>query len=61
MPLFMDIHTVDSDAFSVEGVVKAHMEDLARNAIYESGTQILASPTWDKSPNWLQTMQHIAR
>lgn len=34
---------------------------LARTAIYESGTQILASPTWDKSPNWLQTMQHIAR
>ena len=25
----MDIHTVDSDAFSVEDVVKAHMEDLA--------------------------------
>ncbi len=34
---------------------------LARNAIYESGAQILASPTWDKSPNWLQSMQHIAR
>lgn len=29
MPLFMDIHTVDSDAFSVEDVVKAHMKDLA--------------------------------
>jgi AraC-like DNA-binding protein len=25
----MDIHTVDSDTFSVEDVVKAHMEDLA--------------------------------
>jgi len=34
---------------------------LARNAIYELGTQILVSPTWDKSPNWIQTMQHIAR
>ena len=34
---------------------------LARNAIYECGTQILASPTWDKSPNWQQTMQHVAR
>ena len=34
---------------------------LARNAIYESGTQILASATWDKSPNWIQSMQHIAR
>ncbi len=29
MPLFMDIHTVDSESFSVEDVVKAHMEDLA--------------------------------
>ena len=34
---------------------------LARHAIYEFGTQILVSPTWDKSPNWIQTMQHIAR
>ncbi|MBC8769342.1 carbon-nitrogen hydrolase family protein [Arenibacter sp. BSSL-BM3] len=34
---------------------------LARTAIYESGTQILAAPTWDKSPNWLLSMQHIAR
>jgi len=34
---------------------------LARNAIYESGAQILATPTWDKSPNWIQSMQHIAR
>jgi nitrilase len=34
---------------------------LARNAIYESGAQILASPTWDKGDNWLGSMQHIAR
>ena len=34
---------------------------LARTAIYEKGTQILAAPTWDKSQNWLQSMQHIAR
>ena len=34
---------------------------LARNAIYESGAQILASPTWDKGANWLGSMQHIAR
>jgi len=34
---------------------------LARNAIYEEGAQILAAPTWDKSPNWQQSMQHIAR
>jgi len=29
MPLYMDVHSVDSDSFSVEDVVKAHMEDLA--------------------------------
>ena len=34
---------------------------LARMAMYKNGTQILASPTWDKSPNWLLSMQHIAR
>ena len=34
---------------------------LARNAMYESGAQILAAPTWDKSPNWLLSMQHNAR
>ena len=34
---------------------------LARTAIYASGAQILAAPTWDKSPNWLQSMQHNAR
>ncbi len=34
---------------------------LARNAMYQKGTQILATPTWDKSPDWLISLQHIAR
>ena len=34
---------------------------LARNAIYEKGTQIFAVPTWDKSDNWIDSMKHIAR
>lgn len=34
---------------------------LPRNAIYEAGTQILASPTWDKGASWLGSMQHIAK
>lgn len=34
---------------------------LARNAMYQNGTQILVTPTWDKSPNWLISLQHIAR
>jgi nitrilase len=34
---------------------------LARNTIYAMGTQILATPTWDKSPNWISSLQYIAR
>jgi len=34
---------------------------LARHAIYSMGTQILATPTWDKSLNWISSLQHIAR
>lgn len=34
---------------------------LARNAMYAAGTQILATPTWDKSDNWLESIRHIAR
>lgn len=34
---------------------------LARQAMYSWGVQILAAPTWDKSPSWQQSMQHIAR
>ena len=33
----------------------------ARMTLYKQGTQILATPTWDKSPNWLISLQHIAR
>ena len=34
---------------------------LARNAMYEGGAQIHLAPTWDKSPNWIASMQYIAR
>lgn len=34
---------------------------LARNTMYQNGTQIMVTPTWDKSPNWIISMQHIAR
>ncbi len=34
---------------------------LARQALYNQGMEILASPTWDKSDHWIQSMQHIAR
>jgi nitrilase len=34
---------------------------LARQALYDQGMEILTAPTWDKSDNWIQSMQHIAR
>ena len=34
---------------------------LARNALYQTGIQLLVAPTWDKSSNWQTSMQHIAR
>jgi nitrilase len=34
---------------------------LARQAMYELGTQILLSLTWDKSDNWLASLRHVAR
>lgn len=34
---------------------------LARQALYNKGIQILTAPTWDKSDNWITSLQHIAR
>ena len=52
----------DTSAGKIAGLICwENFMPLARNAIYEMGTQILVSPTWDKSPNWIQSMQHIAR
>ncbi|MER3318701.1 MAG: carbon-nitrogen hydrolase family protein [Allomuricauda sp.] len=52
----------DTSAGKIAGLICwENFMPLARNAIYEFGTQILVSPTWDKSPNWIQTMQHVAR
>jgi len=55
-------HSYDTTVGKVAGLICwENYMPLARNAVYESGAQILAAPTWDKSPNWLQSMQHIAR
>ncbi|MEN8250776.1 MAG: carbon-nitrogen hydrolase family protein [Bacteroidota bacterium] len=52
----------DTSAGKIAGLICwENYMPLARNAVYETGAQILASPTWDKSANWLQSMQHIAR
>ena len=56
------LRAYDTSAGKIAGLICwENFMPLARNAIYEFGTQILASPTWDKSPNWIQSMQHIAR
>jgi len=34
---------------------------LARAAMYEQGIDVLLSPTWDNSDEWLATLSHIAK
>lgn len=56
------LNTYDTSVGKIGGLICwENYMPLARVAMYEKGIQILASPTWDKSPNWLQSMQHIAR
>ena len=56
------LRAYDSSAGRVAGLICwENLMPLARYAMYQAGTQILAAPTWDKSPAWIQSMQHIAR
>ncbi len=56
------LRSYDTSAGKLAGLICwENFMPLARNAIYESGAQILAAPTWDKSPNWIQSMRHVAR
>jgi len=56
------LKTYDTTAGRIAGLICwENFIPLARTALYEQGTQILVSPTWDKSPNWIQTMQSNAR
>lgn len=56
------LSSYDTSAGKIAGLICwENFMPLARNAIYETGAQILTAPTWDKSPNWLQSMQHVAR
>jgi nitrilase len=34
---------------------------LARAAVYAQGIDIYVAPTWDNSPTWVPTLQHIAK
>lgn len=53
---------VESSFGKIGGLIcwEAYMP-LPRVRLYELGVQILLVPTWDKSENWIQSMQHIAR
>lgn len=56
------LQSYDTTAGKIAGLICwENYMPLARTAIYETGAQILAAPTWDKSPNWLESMKHIAR
>lgn len=56
------VKTYDTSIGKLSGLICwENYMPLLRTALYLNGTQILASPTWDKSPNWLTSMQHIAR
>ena len=56
------LKSYDTSAGKIGGLICwENFMPLVRNAMYESGVQILAAPTWDKSPNWLISMQHNAR
>jgi nitrilase len=57
-----DLKCHDTSAGRIGGLICwENYMPLARTAMYNEGVQILAAPTWDKSPNWLLSMQHIAR
>ena len=34
---------------------------LARAALYQAGVEVLLSPTWDNSDEWVPTLRHIAK
>jgi nitrilase len=56
------VHAFDTAIGKVGGLIcwESYMP-LARQAMYDAGTQILVTPTWDKSDNWLGSLRHVAR
>jgi len=56
------LHSFETSAGKVGGLICwENFMPLARQAMYNFGTKILAAPTWDKSEKWRQSLQHIAR
>ncbi|MHA1592279.1 MAG: carbon-nitrogen hydrolase family protein [Candidatus Heimdallarchaeaceae archaeon] len=56
------LHVFDTKIGKLGGLICwENFMPLARYSMYQKGTQILAAPTWDKSPKWLSSIQFIAR
>ncbi|MDD8018055.1 MAG: carbon-nitrogen hydrolase family protein [Bacteroidota bacterium] len=56
------LHVFDTSIGKLSGLICwENFMPLARHALYAMGTQILAAPTWDKSVQWVSSLQHIAR
>lgn len=56
------LRSYDTSAGKIAGLICwENFMPLARNAIYESGAQILTAPTWDKGASWMGSIQHIAK
>jgi len=56
------LHTFDTSMGKIGGLICwENYMPLARQAMYASGTQILVTPTWDKSEDWLSSLRYIAR
>jgi nitrilase len=56
------LKSYDTSAGKIGGLICwENFMPLPRIALYEAGIQILCSPTWDKSSDWIETMRHIAR
>jgi nitrilase len=56
-----DLKSYETSAGKVGGLICwENYMPLTRTAMYQTGMQILAAPTWDKSPNWQNSMKHIA-
>ena len=56
------LQVFETSAGKVGGLICwENLMPLARQAMYAMGAQIHAAPTWDKSPSWINSMQHIAR
>jgi nitrilase len=56
------LHGVDTEVGRIGTLICwENLMPLARTALYEDGIQIHLAPTWDNSPAWVPTLQHIAR